>query len=86
MIQKPRPCKGFLLTSTSLGALNPFYEFKLVLLIEKNKNQQFTNLLCSRPMCHLGLEKATVEKIWVCRKSLKGLYLLLHQDDVDKEG
>lgn len=37
-------------------------------------------------MCHLGLEKATAEKIWVCRKSLKRLCLLLHQDDVDKEG
>lgn len=29
---------------------------------EKNKNQLFTILLCSRPTCHLGLEKEEVEK------------------------
>lgn len=57
MIQKPRPCKGFLLTSTSLGALNPFYEFKLVLLIEKIKINN------SQTSCALGL-CAT----WVWRK------------------
>lgn len=85
MIQKPRPYKGFLLTSTSLGALNPLHEMKLALLMAKNKNQLFTTLLCSRAVCLLGLERAEVDKIWVCRMSLSWLCFLLYLDDVDKE-
>lgn len=61
MIQKLMSCKGFVLTSNSFQALNPLQELKLGLLIGKI-NQLFTILLCSRPTCHLGLEKDEMEK------------------------